>query len=137
MLVSALSRYSRMYSIALVLSLFLLLSTLYVKVSRAAAVISSFLRLQVLQEDGAFATPSSQSSETPITMVCTNVERVSTGFEWLKKFPEFHFVAEEEPVFRDAERGVVKCPVEGGAFIVMPTAQPVIGEEALFWASAK
>mmetsp|Transcript_5185 Transcript_5185/g.6542 ORF Transcript_5185/g.6542 Transcript_5185/m.6542 type:complete len:110 (-) Transcript_5185:228-557(-) len=106
-------------------------------VSRAAAVISSFLRLQVLQEDGAFATPSSQSLETPITMVCTNVERVSTGFQWLKKFPEFHFVAEEEPVFRDAERGVVKCPVEGGAFIVMPTAQPVMGEEALFWASAK
>lgn len=102
------------------------------KVSRAAAVISSFLIL--LQEDGAFATPSSTK---PITMICTNVERVSAGFEWLKEFPEFHFVAEEEPVFRDAERGVVKCPVEGGAFIVMPTAQPVIGEEALFWAAAK
>ena len=105
-----------------------------IKVSRAAAVISSFLRLQVLREDGAFASPSSTK---PITMICTNVERVSAGFAWLKKFPEFHFVAEEEAVFRDAERGVVKCPVEGGAFIVMPTAQPVIGEEALFWAAAK
>ena len=107
-----------------------------IKVSRAAAVISSFLRLQILQEGGAFATPSTWVNK-PITMICTNVERVSIGFEWLKKFPEFHFVAEEEPVFRDAERGVVKCPVQGGAFIVMPTAQPVIGEEALFWASAK
>jgi hypothetical protein len=106
------------------------------KVSRAAAVISSFLRLQVLQEDGAFATPSSKSSERPITMICTYAERVSHGFEWLKKFPEFHFVAEDEPVFRDADRGVVKCP-KGGAFIVMPTAQPVLGEEALFWAFAK
>ena len=108
-----------------------------VKVSRAAAVISSFLRLQVLQDDGAFATPSSQSAEKPITMICSYAERVSRGFEWLNKFPEFHFVAEDEPVFRDADRGVVKCPIEGGAFIVMPTAQPVIGEEALFWATSK
>lgn len=98
--------------------------------------ISSFLRLQILQEDGAFATPSTRTDK-PITMICSNVERVSNGFEWLKKFPEFHFVAEEEPVFRDDERGIVKCPIQGGAYIVMPTAQPVIGEEALFWASAK
>ena len=38
---------------------------------------------------------------------------------------------------RDAERGIVSCPIEGGAYIVMPTSLPVIGEEALFWASSK
>lgn len=107
------------------------------KVSRAVSVISTFLRLQVLEEDGSFATPEPQSLHRPVTMRCNYAERVLNGFQWIREFPEFHFVAEDEPVFRDAERGVVSCPIEGGAYIVMPTSLPVIGEEALFWASSK
>ena len=101
------------------------------------SVISTFLRLQVLEKDGSFATSKPQSLDPPITMRCNHAERVSNGFQWIREFPEFHFVTEDEPVFRDAERGIVSCAIEGGAYIVMPTSLPVIGEEALFWASPK
>lgn len=101
-------------------------------VARAVAVISSFLSMQV---GGAMV--NSNQSEKPTVMRCEYAERVGLGFEWLDEFPEFHFIPENTPVFRDDLRGDVTCPIEGGAYIVMPTASPVIGEEALFWASAK
>eukprot|EP00569_Conticribra_weissflogii_P010847 CAMPEP_0171388614 /NCGR_PEP_ID=MMETSP0879-20121228/40598_1 /TAXON_ID=67004 /ORGANISM="Thalassiosira weissflogii, Strain CCMP1336" /LENGTH=541 /DNA_ID=CAMNT_0011900969 /DNA_START=136 /DNA_END=1761 /DNA_ORIENTATION=+ len=106
-------------------------------VARAVAVISSFLSLQVLNEAGSFDADESKHSNKPIVMRCEFAERVSCGFEWLNQFPEFSFVPEYMPVFRDKDRGDVKCPIKGGAYIVMPSSSPVIGEEALFWASAK
>ena len=101
---------------------------------RAVSIISSFLSMQVLTDDGSYATYSTQR-EAPTSMRCEYAERVGTGFEWLNQYPEFHFVAENTPIFRDDSRGDVLCPIKGGAYIVMPTAAPVIGEEALFWAS--
>ncbi|KAL3798580.1 hypothetical protein HJC23_011884 [Cyclotella cryptica] len=103
-------------------------------VSRAAAIISSFLIMQVSVEDG--LQPCVKKTDRPIVMKCDNAERVQPGFEWLNQFPEFSFVPEYTPVFRTSERGDVLAP-EGGAYIVMPTSSPVVGEEALFWASAK
>lgn len=38
------------------------------------------------------------------------------------------------PVFKDDIRGEVKCPIEPGSYLVMPTKIPVVGEEALCWA---
>jgi len=106
-------------------------------VARAVSVISAFLSMQELTVDGSFAVHKSYPSEKPTVMRCEYAERVSHGFEWLNEFSEFHFVEENTPIFRDDSRGDVTCPIEGGAFIVMPAASPVIGEEALFWASAK
>lgn len=100
--------------------------------SRAAAVISSFL--QMMAGDGLQL--CQEKKDKPLVMICESAERVQHGFEWLNQFPEFSFVQEFTPVFRTTERGDVLAP-EGGAYIVMPTSVPVIGEEALFWASAK
>mmetsp|Transcript_12883 Transcript_12883/g.20979 ORF Transcript_12883/g.20979 Transcript_12883/m.20979 type:complete len:457 (+) Transcript_12883:1-1371(+) len=105
--------------------------------ARAVSIISSFLSMQVLTDEGSFAIPKLELSEKPTVMRCEYAERVGLGFEWLNQFPEFHFVAENTPIFRDDSRGDVQCPIPGGAYIVMATASPVIGEEALFWASAK
>lgn len=102
--------------------------------ARAVSIISAFLSMQVLTDDGSYATYSTQR-EAPTSMRCEYAERVGPGFEWLNQYPEFHFVAENTPIFRDDSRGDVLCPIKGGAYIVMPTAAPVIGEEALFWAS--
>ena len=106
-------------------------------VARAVSVISAFLSMQVLSPRGSFAKPNLKHVEEPIVMRCEYAERVGPGFEWMNQFPEFHYVGENTPIFRDNTRGDVYCPIEGGAFLVMPTASPVIGEEALFWASAK
>ena len=106
-------------------------------VARAVSAISTFISMQVLTERGSFAKPIRGKYEEPTVMRCKYAERVGPGFEWLDDFPEFHFVEQYIPVFRDDHRGEVGCPIEGGAFIVMPTAMPVLGEEALFWASAK
>ena len=105
--------------------------------ARAVSIISSFLSMQVLTDEGSFAITNLELSEKPTVMRCEYAERVGLGFEWLNQFPEFHFVAENTPIFRDDSRGDVQCPIPGGAYIVMATASPVIGEEALFWASAK
>ncbi|KAL7544665.1 hypothetical protein ACHAWF_008034 [Thalassiosira exigua] len=105
--------------------------------ARAVSVISAFLSMQVLSERGSFATPNVKVTEEPNIMRCKYAERVGPQFEWLNQFPEFHFVPENTPIFRDKSRGDVHCPIQGGAYIVMPTASPVIGEEALFWATAK
>eukprot|EP01082_Thalassiosira_pseudonana_P003863 g3094.t1 g3094 contig12:1405201-1406784(-) len=101
--------------------------------ARAVSIISSFLALQLLDDDGSFA-PLNQT-EKPLVVRCDSAERVGLGFEWLNQYEEFSFVPENSPVFRD-ERGDVFSP-EGGAYIIMPAASPVIGEEALFWAKAK
>lgn len=108
-------------------------------VARAVSTISAFLSMQVLSDDGSFATQqgSKNHSEKPTVMRCEYAERVGHGFGWLDEFPEYHFVPENTPVFRDDSRGEVSCPIKGGAYIVMPAASPVVGEEALFWASAK
>jgi len=106
-------------------------------VARAAAVISSCLRLQLdtaeFQEEYKDAY-NEKAPLSPVVMKCVTSERVHKGFEWLQEFPEFHFVPFDTEVFQDEVRGKVTCPMESGAYIVMPTAMPVLGEEALFWA---
>mmetsp|Transcript_245 Transcript_245/g.370 ORF Transcript_245/g.370 Transcript_245/m.370 type:complete len:468 (+) Transcript_245:65-1468(+) len=106
-------------------------------VARAAAVISSCLRLQLetveVQEEHKDA-HDGKVPPSPVVMKCVTSERVHEGFEWLQEFPEFHFVPFDAEIFQDKVRGKVCCPYEPGAYIVMPTAMPVLGEEALFWA---
>ena len=102
-------------------------------VPRAAAVISSFLAMLML-DDNDFT--CQDKHDKPLVMRCEYAERVQPGFEWLNQFPEFSFVQESTPVFRTDERGDVLAP-EGGAYLIMPTSHPVDGEEALFWATAK
>ena len=102
-------------------------------VPRAAAVISSFLKMLMVEDHDV---TSQEKHDKPLVMRCEYAERVQPGFEWLHQFPEFSFVQESTPVFRTDERGDVFAP-EGGAYLIMPTSHPVDGEEALFWAKAK
>lgn len=64
-------------------------------IARAVVVISSFLTMQLLNEDGSFSPQDAQQPDKPIVMRCEFAERVSRGFEWLNKFPEFDFVPGE------------------------------------------
>jgi hypothetical protein len=105
-------------------------------VARAADVISTFL---VSQCGDGYVNNDIQDDvgkgKGPIVMRCEGIEIVRDGFEFLQPFKEFEFVTYGTPVFKD-EQGEVCCPVEPGAYLVMPAKTPVVGEEALSWARA-
>ena len=114
-------------------------------VARAADTISSFLLSQLEHQsnggDGDGAVKQEQylqktNQDKPIVMTCKDLEVVNEGFGFLESFREFQFIPYGQPVFRDDVRGEVTCPIEPGAYLVMPNYKPVIGEEALFWARA-
>jgi hypothetical protein len=111
-------------------------------VARATDTISSFLLSQLEhQSNGGGAVKQEQclqqkKKEKPIVMTCKDLEIVNEGFGFLESFREFQFIPYGQPVFRDDVRGEVTCPIEPGAYLVMPNYKPVIGEEALFWAKA-
>jgi len=100
-------------------------------VARAVVIISTFL---FQMSNG---TTVDENSERPVKMRCEGVEMVQEGFEFLKHFQEFECIPHDAVVFRDDIRGEVRCPIKSGAYLVMPTKLPVVGEEALFWAVAQ
>lgn len=57
---------------------------------------------------------------------------VRSGFRFVREFQAFSFVRHNEIVARD-DTGEIRCPYPNGAYIIMPTAIPVNGEEAWFW----
>jgi hypothetical protein len=107
-------------------------------VARATDIISSFLlsQLEHQSNSGAVKKCLQKKKENPIVMTCKDLEIVNEGFGFLESFREFQFIPYGQPVFRDDIRGKVTCPIEPGAYLVMPNYKPVIGEEALFWARA-
>jgi hypothetical protein len=44
---------------------------------------------------------------------------------------------EHGELIAEDEEGEIRCLLPGGAYLVMPTAHPVIGEEAWFWGEDK
>jgi len=103
-------------------------------VARATAVISRFLLLQGSPCSSNNDNEGATSTLIPTVIRCEDVEMVRDQFEWIGHFSEFEFIPQYTPIFRDAEKGITCCNVEGGAYLVMPAKIPVIGEEALFWA---
>jgi len=97
-------------------------------VATAAHVISKFLVLQsgILSDK--------EQLPRPLSIKCSCVEKVNPGFRFLRGWTEFEFVPFGTPVFRDDVNGVVRCNIEPGAYLVMPAMNPIVGEEALFWA---
>jgi len=60
-------------------------------------------------------------------------EIMRTGFEFSKITKAFDRVEHKELIARDDIVGDIRCPYETGAYLIMPIANPVIGEEAWFW----
>lgn len=58
---------------------------------------------------------------------------VCHGFRFSQKTPSFHHVAYQQLIAQDEEHGDIRCPQLSGAYIVMPTEEPVHGEEAWVW----
>jgi len=73
------------------------------------------------------------SSESHLTELdCESCTIVRKGFQFLRKVSAFETVPYGEAIARD-EQGIVSCPYKEGAVVIMPTALPILGEEAFFW----
>ena len=68
-------------------------------------------------------------------MECNRAEVVRPHFSFHRHVEAFEHVPFNELLAHD-ERGEIRCPYADGAYIVMPAALPVLGEEAWFWGVA-
>jgi len=59
------------------------------------------------------------------------------GFKFSKLTKAFDKVEYNQTIARDDVVGEIKCPYEQGAFLIMPIANPVLGEEAWLWGHPK
>ena len=67
---------------------------------------------------------------------CCENEIVRKGFKYCKEGgppTAFEKVQFDELLATDEELGEIRCRNMEGAYVIMPTANPIIGEEAWFW----
>lgn len=105
----------------------------------AAAVAAACVRAALAWGGGEASAGPARGALAPLqTALC--VARgvvVRPGFRWVT--PDggppraFSRAACGAVVARDDAGGDIACDVEGGAYVVMPTAAPVVGEDALLW----
>jgi predicted deacylase len=78
------------------------------------------------------------AASPPQSVTVRRGETVRPGFRWAGGAPPpaFSRVAPGAIVAADDERGDILCDIQGGAIIVMPTAAPVVGEDAWLWGEA-
>jgi succinylglutamate desuccinylase len=60
-------------------------------------------------------------------------EILREGFRFCSEVKAFSRVEYNELVAKDNVIGELRCPYERGAFLIMPVANPVVGEEAWLW----
>eukprot|EP00026_Physarum_polycephalum_P002624 Phypoly_transcript_02631.p1 GENE.Phypoly_transcript_02631~~Phypoly_transcript_02631.p1 ORF type:complete len:853 (+),score=145.66 Phypoly_transcript_02631:90-2648(+) len=70
----------------------------------------------------------------PRVLTCVTAEKVRPGFEYLRDVKAFDFVKRGDVIAKDDEVGDIKCEADHGAYVVMPTKKPYVGEEAFYWA---
>jgi len=73
-------------------------------------------------------------------LTCRSNEVIRKGFRWNRKAgppKAFEKVQPNELLAYDEEVGDIKCNNPRGAYIIMPTANPILGEEAWFWGDLK
>lgn len=63
---------------------------------------------------------------------CAKSQLITRGFHFLKHLRAFQMVKYKEVLGED-EKGIISCPYPDGAIIIMPTENPIVGEEAWFW----
>jgi succinylglutamate desuccinylase len=76
---------------------------------------------------------TSKTNKSQACYVSTEQVKVGKGFEYVRRVKAFEAVEYQALIARDEEVGEIRCPFETGAIIIMPTANPIIGEEAWFW----
>lgn len=72
-------------------------------------------------------------AEPPVILMCSENEPVRQQFQFTRPVQAFEKVPEGEEIARDIT-GPIYSKYEGGTYIVMPTHNPVLGEEAFFYA---
>jgi len=71
-------------------------------------------------------------------LTCDTNQVIRKGFHYVRDPPKaFEKVTCNEILAHDEEAGDIKCTCSSGAYIIMPTANPILGEEAWFWGELK
>jgi len=70
-------------------------------------------------------------------LTCSNNEVIRKGFKYVNIPQAFQKVNHNELLAIDEEVGEIRCSNPKGAYIIMPTANPILGEEAWFWGEIK
>jgi hypothetical protein len=73
-------------------------------------------------------------------LTCRANETIRKGFRWDRKAgppKAFEKVQPNELLAYDDEVGEIRCNNPRGSYIIMPTANPILGEEAWFWGDLK
>jgi len=75
---------------------------------------------------------------TRAVLTCETNQVIRKGFHYVRDPPKaFEKVTCNEILAHDEEAGDIKCTCSSGAYIIMPTANPILGEEAWFWGELK
>jgi len=71
-------------------------------------------------------------------LTCDTNQVIRKGFRYTSCAPHaFEKVTCNQLLAIDDEVGEIRCKSSSGAFIIMPTANPILGEEAWFWGEVK
>jgi len=71
-------------------------------------------------------------------LTCETNQVIKKGFRFVSSAPHaFEKVMCNQLLAVDDEVGEIRCKSSEGAFIIMPTANPILGEEAWFWGEVK
>jgi len=71
-------------------------------------------------------------------LTCDTNQVIRKGFRYTSCAPHaFEKVTCNQLLAIDDEVGEIRCKSSAGAFIIMPTANPILGEEAWFWGEVK
>lgn len=68
---------------------------------------------------------------------CREYQTLHKGFKYHGTPPSAFEEVEYGHIIADDDLGQISCPYPDGAFIIMPTANPILGEEAWFWGHCK
>jgi len=70
-------------------------------------------------------------------LTCSINEVIRKGFRYVLPIQAFQKVEYNDLIAIDEEAGEIRCSNPQGAYIIMPTANPIPGEEAWFWGEVK
>jgi hypothetical protein len=107
-------------------------------VSTAKACIEEFIKLASFFSDKDLIQPP-EPSEQAIVLTCHDCQPVHHGFRYiLADTPKpFSHVQYNELIAVDDVVGEIRCHFTEGAYLIMPTAHSIVGEEAWFWGRPK
>jgi len=97
--------------------------------SRAKSIIQAFVLHGIPIPPKSIGFPSRCQK---LVMDSTHSVAVGNNFRFNRSFKQFSFVKYGEIICQD-DNGIVTCPYLEGAYIVMPTQLPFVGEEAFYW----